>query len=203
MERRRIRNAGIVDFGELVDGYRAPSPLWVFCAFVHGGRHRRKPLGFRRCLPPARPEKAKPFQAGQSPCTKHRQTVRLRLYAPKKVFEGSKGRFFKNAPLAGSGTASHKDRESQSAGHAFSGGTRFLYETPTDRPALPLHTEKVFEGSKVRFFKNAPWQGVGRSPTGTGSHTEISLPTISSPEESKGCTTVRTNSSVCSGARPT
>ena len=31
----------------------------------------RKPLGFRRCLPPARPEKAKPFQAGRSPCTKH------------------------------------------------------------------------------------------------------------------------------------
>ena len=69
----------------------------------------RKPLGFRRCLPPARPEKAKPFQAGQSPCTKHRQIVRLRLYAPKKVFEGSKGRFFKNAPLAGSGTESHRE----------------------------------------------------------------------------------------------
>ena len=33
----------------------------------------RKPLGFRRCLPPARPEKALPFQAGQSPCTKHPQ----------------------------------------------------------------------------------------------------------------------------------
>ena len=125
----------------------------------------RKPLGFRRCLPPARPEKAKPFQAGQSPCTKHRQTVRLRLYAPKKVFEGSKGRFFKNAPLAGSGTASHKDRESQSAGHAFSGGTRFLYETPTDSPAWLLRTEKVFGGSKGRFFKNAPWQGVGQRPT--------------------------------------
>ena len=69
----------------------------------------RKPLGFRRRLPPARPEKAKPFQAGQSPCTKHQQTVRLRLYAPKKVFEGSKGRFFKNAPLAGCGTASHRE----------------------------------------------------------------------------------------------
>ena len=31
---------------------------------------------------------------------------------------------------------------------------------------LGLHTpRKVFEGSKGRFFKNAPWQGVGRSPT--------------------------------------
>ena len=68
----------------------------------------RKPLGFRRCLPPARPEKAKPFQAGRSPCTKHPQTVRLRLYALKKVFEGSKGRFFKNAPWQGMGRSSTK-----------------------------------------------------------------------------------------------
>ena len=68
----------------------------------------RKPLGFRRCLPTARPEKAKPFQAGQSPCTKHQQTVRLCLYAPKKVFEGSKGRFFKNAPWQGMGRSSTK-----------------------------------------------------------------------------------------------
>ena len=57
-----------------------------------------------------------PFQAGRSPCTKHRQTVRLCLYAPKKVFEGSKGRFFKNAPLAGCGTASHKRRASRPNG---------------------------------------------------------------------------------------
>ena len=76
----------------------------------------RKPLGFRRCLPPARPEKAQPFQAGRSPFTKRPQTVRLRLHEPKKVFEGSKGRFFKNAPLAGRGTASHKRRASQPIG---------------------------------------------------------------------------------------
>ena len=55
----------------------------------------RKPLGFRRCLPPARPEKAKPFQAGRSPCTKHRQTVRLCLYAPKKFLRVPRGGFSK------------------------------------------------------------------------------------------------------------
>ena len=125
----------------------------------------RKPLGFRRCLPPARPEKAWPFQAGRSPCTKHLQTVRLCLYAPKKVFEGSKGRFFKNAPLAGRGTASHKEKiQACSAGCAFSGGTKSFHETPTDRPALPLRTKRSFGGSKGRFFKNAPWQGVGGAP---------------------------------------
>ena len=55
-----------------------------------------------------------PFQAGQDSCTKHPQIVRLCLYAPKKVFEGSKGRFFKNAPLAGSGTASRKKKKRRS-----------------------------------------------------------------------------------------
>ena len=63
----------------------------------------RKPLGFRRCLPPARPEKAKPFQAGQGPFTKHPQRGRLRLHEPKKVFEGSKGRFLKTPPWQGVG----------------------------------------------------------------------------------------------------
>ena len=62
-----------------------------------------------------------PFQAGQSPFTKHPQIVRLGLYKPKKVFEGSKGRFFKNAPLAGRETGSHKERGSRPSGHAFSG----------------------------------------------------------------------------------
>ena len=117
-----------------------PSPLWVFCAFVHGGRHRRKPLGFRRCLPPARPEKAKPFQAGRSPCTKHPQTVRLRLYALKKVFEGSKGRFYKNAPWQGVGQRSTKRGRASPSERAFSGGIRSFHETPTDRPASPLRT---------------------------------------------------------------
>ena len=45
----------------------------VLCSRAWWEASFRKPLGFRRCLPPARPEKAKPFQAGQSPCTKHPQ----------------------------------------------------------------------------------------------------------------------------------
>ena len=117
-----------------------PEPLFFGCRSMDTGRRPlcgcfvlscmvggifRKPLGFRRCLPPARPEKALPFQAGRSPCTKHQQTVRLRLYAPKKVFEGSKGRFFKNAPLAGCGTASHKRRGQASLrGAPFQAGRR-------------------------------------------------------------------------------
>ena len=127
----------------------------------------RKPLGFRRCLPPARPEKALPFQAGQSPCTKHPQIVRLRLHEPKKVFEGSKGRFFKNAPWQGVGQRPTESEKACTTGHAFSGGTKSLHETPTDRPALPLRSEKSFWGAKGRFFKNAPLAGCG-----TASHKE-------------------------------
>ena len=46
MERRRIRNTGAIDFREPIYGHRAPPPLWVFCALVHGGRHLPKALGF-------------------------------------------------------------------------------------------------------------------------------------------------------------
>ena len=51
MEGLRTRNAGTVDFGKPIYGHRAPSPLWVFCAFVHGGRHLPKALGFST-MPP-------------------------------------------------------------------------------------------------------------------------------------------------------
>ena len=74
-------------------------------------------------------------------------------------------RFFKNAPLAGSGTGSHKRRASQPSGGAFSGGTKSLHETPQIVQLRLYAPKKVFEGSKGRFFKNAPWQGVGQGPT--------------------------------------
>ena len=100
----------------------------------------RKPLGFRRCLPPARPEKALPFQAGRSPCTKHPQTVRLCLYAPKKVFEGSKGRFFKNAPWQGVGQGPTKGGRASHRGAPFQVGRSPCTKHPQDCPASPLHT---------------------------------------------------------------
>ena len=53
------------------------------------------------------------FRRDEVPARNAHKIVRLRLHEPKKVFDGSKGRFFKNAPLAGRGTASHKRRASQ------------------------------------------------------------------------------------------
>ncbi len=85
----------------------------------------------------------------------------------KKVFEGSKGRFFKNAPWQGVGQRPTESEKACTTGHAFSGWTKSLHETPTDRPALPLRSEKSFWGAKGRFFKNAPLAGCG-----TASHKE-------------------------------
>ena len=85
----------------------------------------------------------------------------------KKVFEGSKGRFFKNAPWQGVGQRPTESEKACTTGHAFSGGTKSMHETPTDRPALPLRSEKSFWGAKGRFFKNAPLAGCG-----TASHKE-------------------------------
>ena len=181
--------------------------LWVPCAVPSVGvlcfrawweASSESPWVFRRCLPPARPEKAKPFQAGRSPCTKHRQTVRLCLYAPKKflrvprggfsktllgrvwdsvpqkesepvckarLFNRDKvpalntdrlsgfaftnlkkflrvprGVFSKTRPWQGVGQRPTESEKAYPTGHAFSGGTKSLHETPTDRPASPLHT---------------------------------------------------------------
>ena len=125
----------------------------------------RKPLGFRRCLPPARTEKALPFQAGRSPCTKNRQTVRLCLHEPKKVFEGSKGRFFKNAPWQGVGQRPTKGGQATIGVRLFRRDKVPARNTPRLSGFAFTPRKKVFEGSKGRFFKNAPWQGVGQRPT--------------------------------------
>ena len=128
----------------------------------------RKPLGFRRCLPPARPEKAWPFQAGQGPFTKHPQTVRLRFHAPKKVFEGSKGRFFKNAPWQGVGQRPTKRKfKPVWQGTPFQAGRSPFTKRPQTVQLRLYAPKKVFEGSKGRFFKNAPLAG-----SGTASHKE-------------------------------
>ena len=114
-ERQRIRDAGTVDFREPIYGHRSLSPLWVFCAFVHGGRHPPKAFGFSADASHLHDLKRPSlFRRDKVPARNTHKIVRLRLYAPKKVFEGSKGRFFKNAPLAGSGTASRKKKKRRS-----------------------------------------------------------------------------------------
>ena len=83
----------------------------------------------------------------------------------KKFLGVPRGVFSKTRPWQGVGQRPTESEKAYPTGHAFSGGTKSLHETPTDRPASPSRPKKVFEGSKGRFFKNAPWQGVGQRPT--------------------------------------
>ena len=96
-----------------VDAGRRPLCGCFVLSCMVGGIFR-KPLGFRRCLPPARPEKAWPFQAGQSPCTKRPQIVQLGLYAPKKFLRVPRGVFSKT--LLGREWDGVPQRESQPNG---------------------------------------------------------------------------------------
>ena len=125
----------------------------------------RKPLGFRRCLPPARPEKAWPFQAGQSSCTKHPRLSSFAFTPRKKFLRVPRGVFSKTH--LGRGWDGVPQRESKPIwpGMPFQAGQGpCTKHQQTVR--LRLYTLKeVFGGSKGRFFKNAPRQGVGRSPT--------------------------------------
>ena len=157
-----------------------PEPLFFGCRSMDTGRRPlcgcfvlscmvggifRKPLGFRRCLPPARPEKAMPFQAGRSPCTKHQQTVRLCLYAPKKVFEGSKGAVFQKRTLGRVWDSVPQKEGKPSSGCAFSGGTKSLHETPQIVRHCLHALKKFLRVPRGVFSKTHPWQGVGQRPT--------------------------------------
>ena len=111
MEGQRTRNAGTVVFRVPVYGHRAPSPLWVFCAFVHGGRHLPKAFGFfddasrlhdlkRLCL----------FRRDEVSARNTHRPSGFAFTHLKKFLRVPRVLFFKNAPLAGCGTASHKRR---------------------------------------------------------------------------------------------
>ncbi len=105
------------------------------------------------------------FRRDKVPSTKHQQTVRLRLYTLKEVFGGSKGRFFKNAPWQGVGQRPTKGERASHRGTPFQAGQSPFTKHPQIVRLRLYKPKKVFEGSKGRFFKNAPWQGVGQGPT--------------------------------------
>ena len=126
------------------------------------------------------------FRRDKVPARNTHKIVRLRLYAPKKVFEGSKGRFFKNAPLAGSGTASHKERASQPVGVRLFRRDKVLSRN-TDRQSgfAFTHRKKFLRVPRGVFSKTLlgrVWDSVpqkeGKSPLGcafsggTASHKE-------------------------------
>ena len=84
------------------------------------------------------------FRRDEVPARNTHKIVRLRLYALKKVFEGSKGRFFKNAPWQGVGQRPTKGGRASPSGRAFSGGTKSLHETPTRLSGFAFTPQKSF-----------------------------------------------------------
>ena len=108
----------------------------------------RKPLGFRRCLPPARPEKAWPFQAGQSPCTKHPGFSGFAFTNLKKFLRVPRGVFSKTHPWQGVGRRPTKRGKASLRGTPFQAGRSPFTKRP-QTVRLGLHEpKKVFEGSK-------------------------------------------------------
>ena len=167
MEGLRTRNAGTVDFGKPIYGHRAPSPLWVFCAFVQVGGIAESPWVFGDASRLHDLKRLSLFRRDEVPA---RNTNRQSGFAftHQKVLGGSKGRFFKNAPWQGEGQRPTKRGEPAHRGTPFQAG-RSPCTKYRQIVRLRLHApKKVFEGSKGRFFKNAPWQGVGQRPAKRG-----------------------------------
>ena len=126
----------------------------------------RKPLGFRRCLPPARPEKAQPFQTGQSPCTKHPRLSGFAFTHRKKFLRVPRGVFSKTLPWQGVGQGPTKG-EGEPAQRARLFRRDKVLSRNAHRPSDFAFTnlKKFLRVPRGVFSKTHPWQGVGRSPT--------------------------------------
>ena len=144
-ERQRIRDAGAVDFWVPVYGYRSPSPLWVFCALVHGGRHpSESPWVFDDASRLHDLKRPSLFRRDKVLSRNTHRSSGFAFTHLKKFLRVPRGAFSKTHPWQGVGQRPTESEKACPTGHAFSGGTRFLHETPTDRPALPLRSEKSF-----------------------------------------------------------
>ena len=126
----------------------------------------RKPLGFRRCLPPARPEKAKPFQAGRSPCTKHPRFSGFAFTNLKKFLRVPRGVFSKTHPWQGVGQSpTERKVKPCSSGHAFAGRSKSFHETPTRLSGFAFtHGEKFLRVPRGVFSKTLLGRGWDRVP---------------------------------------
>ena len=147
-----------------MDADRRPLCGCFVLSCMEGGIFR-KPLGFRRCLPPARPEKAKPFQAGRSPCTKHPRFSGLAFTHRKKFLRVPRGVFSKT--LLGREWDGVPQKESEPAIGARLVRRDKVLSRNTHRPSGLAFTlrKKFLRVPRDVFSKMRPWQGVGRSPT--------------------------------------
>ena len=123
----------------------------------------RKPLGFRRCLPPARPEKAQPFQAGRSPCTKHPRLSSFAFTNLKKFLRVPRGVFSKTLPWQGVGRSPTKREQASHRGAPFQAGQSPCTKHP-QTVRLGLYAPKKFlrvpRGVFSKTLLGREWDGV-------------------------------------------
>ena len=110
MKRQWARSAVTADFQRPIYGFRAPSPLSVFVLLCKRRASSESLLVFEDALLLHKLKRQSLFRRDKVPAQNTLRTFWLCLYKPKESFWGSKGAFFKNAPLAGSGTESRKKR---------------------------------------------------------------------------------------------
>ena len=127
----------------------------------------RKPLGFRRCLPPARPEKAWPFQAGQSSCTKHPRLSSFAFTPRKKFLRVPRGVFSKTHLGRGWDGVPQRENKPIWPGMPFQAGQGFCTKRP-QTVRLCLYTPKKFlrvpRGVFSKTHLGREWDGVPREP---------------------------------------
>ena len=106
------------------------------------------------------------FRRDKVPARNTHKIVRLRLHEPKKVFEGSKGRFFKNAPWQGVGQCPTKG-ECEPVCKVRLFRRDKVPARNTNRPSGFAFTprKKFLRVPRGVFSKMRPWQGVGQRPT--------------------------------------
>ena len=125
MEGQRIRNAGAVDFRKPIYGLRSPSPLWVFCALVHGGRHpSESPWVFDDASRLHDLKRQSLFRRDEVPARNIHRLSGFAFTNLKKFLRNPRGVFPKMRPWQGVGQRPTKRERVSPSGHAFSGEKR-------------------------------------------------------------------------------
>ena len=109
------------------------------------------------------------FRRDEVPARNAHRLSGFALTHRKKFLRVPRGVFSKTLPWQGVGRHPTKGEGEPAIGVRLFRRDEVLSRNTHKIVRLCLYKpKKVFEGSKGRFFKNAPWQGVGRSPTGKG-----------------------------------
>ena len=177
MEGQRIRNAGTMDFREPIYGPRSPSPLWVFCALVHCGRHpSESPWVFddasllhdlkRLCL----------FRRDEVPARNTNRQSGFAFTHLKKFLRVPRGGFSKTLLGRVWDSVPQRVRKPVRQGTPFQAG-RSPCTKHQQIVRLCLYAPKKFlRDPRGVFSKTRPWQGAGQRPAKRGKASQRGTP---------------------------